>query len=134
MVESAITPRVLLFNLPRDERTARIEAYLLSRNIAVRHVRQIEFRQQLGHLLHLPDYYDSGCYFGPAFSDEMAVMAGFDAQQLNAFLDFFREARLKRIAYKAMLTPTNVSWDAFTLHSHLQAERASLEAARKKKS
>lgn len=134
MVESAITPRVLLFNLPRDERTEIIEAYLLSRNVTVRHVRQLEFRQTLGYLLELPGYADSSCYFGPTFPEEMAVMAGFNAQLLNAFLDFFREARLKRIAYKAMLTPTNVSWDAFTLHSHLQAERASLEAARKKKS
>ena len=133
MMEAVIPPRVLLFNLPRDDRTEQLEAYLLCRNIAVRHVRPLEFRQQLGHLLDLPGYPDSGCYFWPTFSDEMAVMAGFDAQQLNAFLDFFRQAGLQRIEYKAMLTPVNVNWDAFTLHSHLQAERASLEAARKKK-
>jgi len=132
-MEFTIAPQVLLFNLPHDERSKKIETYLLSKNIAVRHIPHAAFRQQLGYLLDMPGYPDSGCYFGPVFSDEMAVMVGFDSRQLNAFLDFFRQSGLQRIECKAMLTPANIHWDAFTLHSHLQAERASLEAARQKK-
>jgi hypothetical protein len=124
---------VLLFNLPADERTKAIEAYLTERQIGVRHVQSVEYRQKLGYLLQLPGYTDSGCHFGASFSDEMAVMVGFDAQQLNAFLDFFRQAGLRRIEYKAMLTPTNVSWDVLTLHRHLRSERDALEAAKRKK-
>ena len=126
-------PQVLLFNLPADERTKAIEAYLAKRHIGLRHVQRVEYRQKLGYLLHLPGYTDSGCHFGAAFSDEMAVMVGFDAQQLNAFLDFFRQAGLRRIEYKATLTPTNVNWDVLTLYGHLCAERAGLEAAKRKK-
>ena len=133
MKELAISPQVLLFNMAADDRTRKIEAFLLEQRIPVRHVRHVEFRQKLGYLLNLPGFADSGCCFEPAFSDEMAVMAGFDAQQLNVFLDFFRQAGLRRIAWKAMLTPTNVNWDAFTLYRHLCAERAGMEAAKRKK-
>ena len=132
-MEMTGAPQVLLFNLPADERTKAIEAYLTGQHIAVRHVQSVEYRQKLGYLLQLPGYTDSGCHFGAAFSDEMAVMVGFDAQQLNAFLDYFRQTGMRRIEYKAMLTPTNVSWDVLTLYSHLCAERAGLEAAKRKK-
>lgn len=126
-------PQVLLFNLPADERTKAIEAYLNHQHIGVRHIQSVDYRQKLGYLLHLPGYVDSGCHFGTAFSDEMAVMVGFDARQLNAFLDYFRQTGLRRIEFKAMLTPTNVNWDVLTLYSHLCAERAGLEAAKRKK-
>ena len=132
-MEMTGTPQVLMFNLPADERTKAIEAYLTGQHIGVRHVQSIEYRQKLGYLLQLPGYTDSGCHFGAAFSDEMAVMVGFDAQQLNAFLDYFRQTGLRRIECKAMLTPTNVSWDVLTLHRHLCLEREALEAARRKK-
>ena len=132
-MEMTDAPQVLLFNLPADERTKAIEAYLTERQIGVRHVQSVEYRQKLGYLLQLPGYTDSGCHFGASFSDEMAVMVGFDAQQLNAFLDYFRQTGLRRIECKAMLTPTNVGWDALTLHRHLCLEREALEAARRKK-
>ena len=133
MMEHVNTPQVLLFNMAADDRTKQIEAFLRQRHIAVRHIQRVEFGQKLGYLLNMPDFTDAGCCFAPAFSDEMAVMAGFDARQLNAFLDFFPQAGLRRIKWKAMLTPVNVSWDAITLFSHLRAERAGIEAAKRKK-
>lgn len=132
IMNTANIPQVLLFNMAADERTRQIEAFLRQHRIQVRHVQHVEFRQKLGYLLDLPGFTDAGCCFAPAFSDEMAVMSGFDAQQLNTFLDFFRQAGLQRIEWKAMLTPTNVNWDALTLYSHLRAERAGLEAAKRK--
>lgn len=133
MMENTSTPQVLLFNMAADDRTEQIEAFLRQQHIPVRHVQHIEFGQKLGYLLNLPGFADSGCCFTRTFSDEMAVMAGFDARQLNAFLDFFPQSGLRRIEWKAMLTPVNVNWDVITLFGHLCAEKAGIEAAKRKK-
>lgn len=55
---------------------------------------------------------------------EMLLMAGFSAVQLQQFLVGFRNERIAPIALKAMLTPSNRAWDAYTLYQHLSTEHA----------
>ena len=64
-------------------------------------------------------------------TDEMMLMCFFDQKRLNALLAFFSETGLKRIALKAMLTPTNLSWSACELHRNLSAEHEQFQRMKK---
>ena len=128
----ASIPQVLIFNFPEDERTAEIRSFLDARGILARTIAPSDQRQTLGFLLGLPGSESRQAQlFSPRFSDEMLVMSGFSQADLDAFLKFFRSAGLKRVELKAILTPTNASWDAFTLHRHLSQERDAFAARSK---
>lgn len=127
-------PAVLLYNFSRDKRTEAIEAFLSSVGVRFSHVPVTDFNRRIGALLSLP-----GAEMGtnsvtyPFFTDEMLVMSGFSQDMLQDFLSFFREKQLRRVALKAMLTPTNASWSGAELVRHLKQEQAQFEKAAKRR-
>ncbi len=130
-LSQANQPQVLLFNLPRDERCAKLEAYLRESGVAVRHVQPKDFTLPVGALLGLSPAPVVGSQLSLPFTDEMMLMCFFDQKRLNALLSFFSETGLKRIALKAMLTPTNLSWSACELHRNLSAEHEQFQRMKK---
>lgn len=121
-------PQVLLFNIIVDERGKKLENYLRASGVAVRHVLPSEFGHPIGYLLSLPGFEDPHGMACLPFSEEMMLMSGFDRQRLDALLAFFSREELRRIELKAMLTPTNASWNAAELYRHLSAERRQFSA------
>ena len=57
----------------------------------------------------------------------MMVMKDFSKQQLNDFLQFFRDNQLETVSLKAMLTPITVHWNSLQLHSELEAEHQAMK-------
>ena len=50
------------------------------------------------------------------------MLAGAAPQSMNAFLQAWRQARQAPVRLKAMLTPSNVTWTAESLHAELVRE------------
>ena len=125
-------PQVLLFNFRPDRRSMRIIRYLTETGVAVRQVPPEAYGKPLGALLGMPGY-EAGAHASPGavFREELLVMCGFDQPRLDAFLRFFRDEQIMRVDLKAVLTPTNASWDAGRLRAHLIAERDAMKSRMK---
>ena len=61
------------------------------------------------------------------FQDEMLLFCNMDGATLNAFLRGIRSAGIPGIALKAVLTPTNASWNAVALHDELVREHEAMQ-------
>ncbi len=127
-------PQVLLFAFRPEERTMQILRWLTQNGVAARSVSPSEQAESLGFLFSLPGHASSG---KPPFSapvpEELLVMQGFDQALLDAFLRFFREEKLRRVEWKAVLTPTNAAWNAAELLGHLRPEREAMEKRLKRR-
>ena len=122
------SPRILLYNFQKDERTRLIRRYLTRDGIDIREVQPGEFLHPLGYLFEIPGF-ESCPHFnmGESFSDEMMVMKDFSHPQLNAFLQFFRDNQLETVPLKAMLTPVTAHWNSLQLHSELETEHQAMK-------
>ena len=79
------------------------------------------FTLPLGAMLGIP--VNAAPVAGENFTEPMLVMCNLDEAQFNAFLDALRRSPLPRIDLKAVLTPTNVGWNACQLYTELCRER-----------
>ncbi|MCR5663848.1 MAG: DUF3783 domain-containing protein [Oscillospiraceae bacterium] len=129
-----LRPQALLFNLRSDERTASIEDFLAAHGVSFRRASVSDQSEKLGALFSLPGFEKKETpSFQPGFTEELFVMAGFDNELLDAFIRFFREKGLRRIALKAVLTPYNAGWDARFLLKQLLSEQRAIDARRLKR-
>ena len=116
-------PTLLAFALS-DDRLSRLRFCCLKLGIAVKPVAPEDYAQPLGALLGLQERTDEANADGSV--GEMLVMAGFDDALLNRFLAALRQLRMPPFRLKAMLTPTNVLWNARQLYTELSAEHAAM--------
>ena len=65
---------------------------------------------------------DKAIYDGSSFTDEMLVLDGFTGRDLDAFLNSFRQAKVRPVALKAVITDHNQEWDSVTLHEEISKE------------
>ena len=127
-------PQVLLYNLRGTPKGELIRAYLKAAEIGAKDVAPSDYGKPLGELLGLPGFTEgsgkgkktgapvSSILLQPGFTDEMPVMFLFTEQQMNDFLQFFRNAEVPRVELKAVVTPTNINWDSRRLHEAITAE------------
>ena len=121
-------PQILLYNFQEDERSRLIRRYLAKDGIEIREVQPGEFLHSLGYLFKIPGFEPCPQFnMGKSFTDEMMVMKDFSKQQLNDFLQFFRDNQLEAVSLKAMLTPITVHWNSLQLHSELEAEHQAMK-------
>lgn len=116
-------PTLLAFALS-DDRLSRLRFCCLKLGVAVKPVAPEDYDQPLGALLGLQERADTPDADGSV--GEMLVMAGFDDALLNRFLAALRQLRMPPFRLKAMLTPTNVLWNARQLYAELSAEHAAM--------
>ena len=116
------SPTLLLFNFPPDRVQALREA-AAALGVGTREVRPDEHRKPLTALLAGPARAFSAPA-APAFTEEMLVMAGFDRDRMDRFLDRIRP--LTPGVLKAAATPYNLFWTGETLARELQEERRRL--------
>ena len=100
-------PLVLLYNLD-SPKGAKIRRMCLPLGLRARLVQPEEYGLPLGEL-----------------ADGAVPCTG---PLLDRFLQGFRRNKIPPVALKAVLTPTNRSWDSAALHSELLREREAIQA------
>ena len=66
----------------------------------------------------------SEAYSGDEGQEEMLLMCGFSRQDLDRLLAAIKKGKLRQVALKAMLTPTNCTWSGLQLLQELSQEHA----------
>lgn len=118
-------PPVLLCYHLGDERRNQIRLLGIRLKIRVRMVEELEYGQTLAALCGLePLSPTTDTVF--SFDSEMLVLANFTTEQINQFLYGFKRAGIPPVQLKAVLTQTNMHWDAVTLYDQLKAEHEAL--------
>lgn len=65
-------------------------------------------------------------YTGEDFKKEMLVFVNITNSDLNLILSSMKKQGVKKIDYKAVLTPVNISWTAVKLYGELAAEHKAM--------
>lgn len=120
------SPTLLMYNL-ENEKGSKIKLLCLSLRIKIRIVNQEEYLKPLGSIAGLEPGDDS-LYQGEGFGDEMLVMVDFNNGMVNSFLQEMARQKLKPVALKAVLTPTNSHWDSIKLHGEIKKEHEFMTA------
>ena len=63
-------------------------------------------------------------YAGSEAAEEMLILCGFNRPDLDRLLSAIRKGKLKQVALKAALTPTNALWSGVKLQGELAQEHA----------
>ena len=88
-------------------------------------LRAVAREELLGYLAGLPEVASvSEAYSGDEGQEEMLLMCGFTRQDLDRLLAAVKKGKLRQVALKAMLTPTNCTWSGLQLLSELSQEHA----------
>ena len=114
-------PVLLAYNLT-DEKLNKIRFICMMLKIRFHPVAAEEANQSVGALAGVKDLPAPEGEQAPV-TDEMLVMAHFDEQLFNRFLDSLRAGRIPPIPLKAILTPTNARWTSAALCAELKRER-----------
>ena len=122
-------PTVLLYNFS-EEKLSALKKLCLTHRLRARVVAPSLFGVELSQLLAIPPE-NSETDVKPAFSEEMLVFAGLAPGQLDAFLQGFRKAKLPQVPLKAILTPTNSTWNSIQLHNELTLEHNAMQAGKR---
>ena len=117
-------PLILLYNLDTPK-GAKIRRMCLPLGLRTRLVKPEEYGLPLGELVEgaAPET----PWTGESFSDEMLVLVNCTGPLLDRFLQGFRRNKIPSVALKAVLTPTNQTWDSTALHGELLRERQAIQ-------
>ena len=114
---------VLLFNIQDEARLRGLKRILMLMKVRVRVVKKDEYLQPVGFLAGVKELEaEQPVYEGEELDNEMMVMAGFSSSQVDLLLAQMRKAKLTRMNYKAILTPTNMNWTVPQLYEELKKE------------
>ena len=120
-------PTILLYHLPEGDRLLKIKKALFPLGMKLRVVKREEYLEPVGYLAGVKEIGSCGeIYDGDDFEKEMMVMAGLTSGQVDMVILALRKTGAGRIDYKAVLTPTNQSWNALTLYEELAKEHAKM--------
>lgn len=121
---------VLLYNFNED-RAVKIQRALLPLKIRIRAVGIDEYSQPLGYLAGIKGIEPSNKkYSGNGFNDELMLICGINQVKLQSLLNALYKNGVGRIDLKAMLTPTNISWDSIKLYEAVKADHEEMTKKR----
>ena len=121
-------PMILAFNFD-DAALSTLHKLCVSLKLRCKPVPAEGFAMPLGAMVGIP-VATMPSASGTIFIEPMLVMCNLDESQFNTFLQGLRFSPLPHIDLKAVLTPTNVAWNAFQLHEELSKERDAMRRAR----
>lgn len=122
--------KILLFQIPPSKKK-KIEELCRSLrpeiDITLVSVRREQYAENLGYLAGIEGI-PSTRKLEPdiPFPGEMMVFSGITSEELDVFLDAWKEKRLEKVALKAVLTPGNILWTPQKLLEELKKEHAAL--------
>lgn len=118
--------KVLLFQITKDKE-AKIQDLCRELGMEAVAVEPKQYLEPLGVLAGVPGIPHSGkVYQGMVMPMEMMVFSGINQELLDRFLKKYKERAIEPIALKAVLTPTNIFWNAKQLQEELWKERQSI--------
>ena len=121
-----MTPQILLYNIQDPKHRQKLKALVLRLKIRIRIVDKEQYANPIGSLCGM-DLKTDDLSHRPQdsntsdFTDEMLIFAFFSDALLNQFLAGLRKSGLQ-IPLKAILTPTNCTWNSYMLHQEISAE------------
>ena len=115
------TPIVLAYNLSTATE-ALLEVVCNSRRVQLKPVSPEEYSRAIGSLAGIPMHQASAAERDVRFPEPMLVMCHMLKPELDAFLDALRQSGAPSIPLKAILTPTNATWNARMLRDELMRE------------
>lgn len=122
---------VLLYNFS-DESLGKIRRALLPLKIRIKTVGVDEYSQPLGFLAGIAGIEPlTETYSGDGFKDELMLICGLNQVKLQALLNALYKNGVGRIDLKAMLTPTNISWNSTRLYEAVKADHEEMTKKRK---
>lgn len=114
---------LLCYNLS-PVKAPKLKAACIKAGIRIREIAPEQFTLPLGRILGHDEFADAEPTQESVFQDELVVFYQFTNQQLDRLLADIRKAGGIRL--KAVVTPTNISWNACALVRELIAEREAL--------
>ena len=109
---------VLLFNISGTDLKA-LHRAAAAVGATVKEVSQADFAQSVGALIGVLPRAQSICL--SPFPEALLIMCAFTRAQMEQFLDILK-AQAVYIPYKAMVTPTNLTWQCDALIGELKKE------------
>ncbi|MBR1821294.1 MAG: DUF3783 domain-containing protein [Clostridia bacterium] len=116
---------LLTYNLDEGT-TQRLQTLCQRQGIRYRAVAPSEYALPIGALAGIPVSKAAKVGLNAYFSDPMLVMCHILSPQLDAFLRGMREEGVPRIPLKAILTPSNVTWNSLQLRDELAREHEAM--------
>lgn len=117
--------KVLLFHV-KKEKMEQIKSLCREFEIDAAFVDCRQYLEPLGVIAGIQGIPHSGkVYQGEDFPMEMMVFSGIPQELLDVFLKKYREYSIEPIALKAIITPTNIFWNAQQLYQELAREHMS---------
>lgn len=112
----------LFYNFSEDRlRKARLA--LMPLKIAVKSVSKEDFNQPVGYLVGIKEIEPAAeKYSGEGFDGEMLIMHNFTSKTMELMLKALVKYGVGRVPLKAVITPTNKSWDSVTLYKAVKAD------------
>lgn len=116
---------ILLYQLENAEAWPSLQAAMAIHKLSFRHVSPSEYHIPLGQLSHAVA--GSAINIDSPIDEPMMIFCDLAPETLNQFLDLMRRLGISGIALKAVLTPTNQSWNSLQLYEELKKERAAFQ-------
>ena len=114
---------ILIYEM-KKEKEEKVLTICRKRQITVRKVQLLEYAQSLGSLARISKIpqnrtKDSGTLLG----EEMMVFSGMDTNEIDSFLNDYKNMGISPVELKAVLTPYNIFWNSRQLYEDLQKEK-----------
>lgn len=114
--------KILLFNIDSSKATL-IKSLCGGMGIQPIVIYKNQYGEKIGALVGLNGFAPSmTVYSGDDIAGEMMIFCGFSSDELDEFLERYRESKIPPISLKAMVTPHNISWSAVELYRELTQE------------
>lgn len=118
---------VLLYNLSNTEKGKQIKRLLIPLGITIKEISKEQYFQSIGSLAGIKGFEkNEEIYNEEGFLDEMLVMHKFTSQRIDVILKGFRKAGIEKVDLKAVVTPTNASWNSLELYEEIKKEHESM--------
>lgn len=118
---------VLLYNLSNTEKGKQIKRLLIPLGITIKEISKEQYFQSIGSLAGIKGFEkNEEIYNEEGFLDEMLVMHKFTSQRIDVILKGFRKAGIEKVDLKAVVTPTNASWNSLELYEEIKKEHESV--------
>lgn len=114
---------ILLFHAPEKKELLKIQKALLPLHIRVRTISKEQYHQPIGLLAGMKDLTPTeDASKGEELPAPLFVFCFLSEQRLDQVLHALRRCSSGPYPYKAILTPTNCEWDAFTCFEEIKKE------------
>lgn len=114
--------KILLFNIDAGKAEL-IKSLCGGMGIQLVTIYKNQYGEKIGALAGINGFAPSmAVYSGEDFAAEMMVLCGFSSDELDEFLEKYRDAKIPPIILKAVATQHNISWSAADLYRELTQE------------